>query len=725
MTELLAPAGDIASAYAALRAGADAVYLGLTRFSAREGAENFSVSDLRALARDAHLLGAKVYVALNTLVKDDELEAFFESARTAWESGADAILLQDIFLGRELKRAYPQMTLHLSTQAGCCNADGARVARDFGFARVVLARETPLKDIASISAVIETEAFVQGALCSCFSGQCYFSSFAGNNSGNRGRCKQPCRKLYSLDCKGFERPAYALSLSDLSVGPDVHRYLEAGVSSLKIEGRMRSPAYAAAATAYYRALLDGSPSDEAFSRMRRAFNRGGYTRGLAFGQDATLLSRDVQGHIGERVGVVSRRGGKYYCESAFRPVQGDAFKILRGGKEAGGAIFSAQDAHGFYLVSQARLADGDEVRVTTDTAANARSLAYRRLRPVDVHVVIRQGEPARAVCGDYVCTGAIAQPAKNAPLSAERIRSCFVRTDAYPFAPAVTVETDGAFLPVSSLNALRRAFYEGLAAHLAPPRAPLPDMPLPPHVSETAAMSASSDMPCPAVIVSDGADIAGAGTVVYKPKSYARLAPPCPSERAYLYLPAFFTADDEALIAPYIAEYAGIYCEGTYGIALAERYATALFAGTGWNITNRIAAAGAAQCARHAALSKELTVREQDALARFRVCALTGGDLKLMDLCYCPFGRTCASCDRRAEYMLSDEAGRKFPLRRFEAAGGCRFEVYNYAPLAAGGGACAPLVDCTRADMRVVACAREPEKALPGATHGHARRSLL
>ena len=218
MTEILAPAGDEQTAYAALRAGADAIYLGLTRFSARESAENFCVSALERLTREAHLLGAKVYVALNTLIKDDELSDFFASAREAWNAGADAILIQDIFLGRALKELYPEIVLHLSTQAGCCNVHGARLAKACGFSRVVLARETPLADIAKISEIIETEAFVQGALCTCFSGQCYLSSFAGNNSGNRGRCKQPCRKRYSVDRAGFDSPAYAISLADLSVG---------------------------------------------------------------------------------------------------------------------------------------------------------------------------------------------------------------------------------------------------------------------------------------------------------------------------------------------------------------------------------------------------------------------------------------------------------------------------------------------------------------------------
>ena len=216
--EILAPAGSEACAYASLHAGADAIYLGLKEFSARQAAENFNVESLKKMCTYAHLLGAKVYVCLNTLVRAHETQGFFDCARKAWNAGADALLIQDIFLGKVLKEVYPEMVLHLSTQGGCCNGYGAQLAKDYGFSRVVLARETPLEEIGKISKIIETEVFVQGALCTCFSGQCYLSSFAGNNSGNRGRCKQPCRKRYRIDRKGYEDTAYALSTSDLSAG---------------------------------------------------------------------------------------------------------------------------------------------------------------------------------------------------------------------------------------------------------------------------------------------------------------------------------------------------------------------------------------------------------------------------------------------------------------------------------------------------------------------------
>lgn len=716
MTELLAPAGDEKTAYAALRAGADAVYLGLTRFSARESAENFCVSSLAKLTREAHLLGAKVYVALNTLVKDDELSDFFCAAREAWNAGADAILLQDIFLGRALRELYPEIVTHLSTQAGCCNVHGARLAKACGFSRVVLARETPIGDIPAISEIIETEAFVQGALCTCFSGQCYLSSFAGNNSGNRGRCKQPCRKRYSIDRAGYEDRAYAISLSDLSVGADAEKLLSAGVTSLKVEGRMRSAAYVAAAVEYYRALLDKRPADELFSRLKRTFNRGNYTRGLAFGQDANLLSRSVQGHIGERAGTLSRREGKWFCASSFAAEKGDAFKILRGGKEVGGALFAAAGKGGFYLSSRDGLAAGDEVRITLDVSLTEHALSLQKKRPVRVRVTLRAGEEMRAEGEGFSLTGAICECAKNAPLSAQEVCACFAKTDALPFAPCAEVETDGVFVPKSVLNAFRRDFYEGLAAHLAPARVPLPERQpsLPGLAVHRGGMTAA--------IVTGHAMPAGADMVIWKPADYADMDPP---KGTWLYLPPFFTAADEALVAPRLHLFEGICCDGTYGAEFAKKYGVKLFAGTGWNLTNRIAVAGALGCCTYAALSKELTLREQDALAADGTFVLSAGGIKVMDLCYCPFGRACAECDRREMYTMTDEEGRAFPLRRYRAAGGCRFELYNCAPLAAGAGSPSALVDCTVGGDGIVAYARDPAGKLPGATRGHAARSLL
>ena len=183
----------------------------------------------------------------------------------------------------------------------------ARLAKRYGFSRVILARETPFADIEKIAREIETEIFVQGALCTCFSGQCYLSSFIGGNSGNRGFCKQPCRKRYKINRKGFESLSYKLSLSDLSLGKSVLSFAKAGVVSFKIEGRMRSSTYVGSAVKYYKDIFSGASQEKLtsdISDVKRAFNRGNYTLGYANGQDKNLISSDIQGHIGEKIGTI-------------------------------------------------------------------------------------------------------------------------------------------------------------------------------------------------------------------------------------------------------------------------------------------------------------------------------------------------------------------------------------------------------------------------------------
>ena len=672
--EILAPAGSRECAYASLNAGADAIYLGLQEFSARQAAENFNVETLRQMCTYAHLLGAKVYVCLNTLVKDSETEAFFDCALKAWNAGADAFLIQDVFLGKLLKELYPEMVLHLSTQGGCCNEYGALLAKDYGFSRIVLARETPIDEIKKISAHIETEAFVQGALCSSFSGQCYFSSLIGGNSGNRGRCKQPCRKRYSIDRKGFEEPAYALSPADLSLGKRLEELKNAGVASLKIEGRLRRPEYAAAAVKYYKALRDGENAEQAYILLKRAFNRGNYCEGLVFGQKENFLSRNVQGHIGQDVGEVSHTRRGPFCKSAFVPEKGDGFKILRAGKEVGGAIASEKTEDGFYLVSSSKLSAGDRVCVTTSKASQSAALEGERKRAVKVELSFLAGEKPHARAEGFELVGDdVLQCAKSAPLSENELIACFEKTDTLPFAPEISVKTEGAFYPKSALNAFRRAFYDGLVAALAPERAPLRERPLP-KVDLKRQSGKKTAIICSDINAEQNADI-----VIYKPCEYAHIN--VQGNKQYLYLPPFFTSKDEELVAPFLEQFEGIYCEGTYGIYLAKKYRKKLFAGAGYHLTNRYAVSKIQEIADYFALSKELSLSEAEALSTENSFYLAGGVIKVMDLIYCPFSRDCKNCDRREHYFLTDEEGRKFPLRRYTITGPCRFEVYNCASL--------------------------------------------
>ena len=280
LPELLAPAGDTEAFYAALSAGADAVYLGLSDFNARVYAKNFDAESLTFCVQYAHLLGRRVYVTMNTLLYDKEKEAFLEAASVAVRAGVDAAIVADLGAARLLRRHYPRLPLHASTQMTVTSAAACRALRTLGFTRVVPARELSLRDIQTLTAKsgLETEIFLHGALCVSYSGQCLMSAMIGGRSGNRGACAQPCRLPYN--------GGYPLSLRDLSLAGHIEALLKSGVSSLKIEGRMKSAGYVYHTVSLYRRLLDEgrSATPAEWAEARRVFSRGGFTDGYFAGK---------------------------------------------------------------------------------------------------------------------------------------------------------------------------------------------------------------------------------------------------------------------------------------------------------------------------------------------------------------------------------------------------------------------------------------------------------
>ena len=264
--ELLAPAGDMACLHAAVRAGADAIYLGLQDFNARRNAGNFTLETLREACEFAHLRGVAIYVALNIEVMEGELPRAVALAQSAYEAGADAFIIQDIGLARALSRILPREALHASTQMNIHSAAGIEAAALLGMGRVTLARELSLDEIADLAAVaaefgMQVEAFAHGALCICYSGQCLMSSMIGGRSANRGLCAQACRLPYELCSGDSDEPLPApgehlLSPRDLCTIDLLPALVDAGVASLKIEGRMKSPEYVQAVVSVYRDVLD-------------------------------------------------------------------------------------------------------------------------------------------------------------------------------------------------------------------------------------------------------------------------------------------------------------------------------------------------------------------------------------------------------------------------------------------------------------------------------------
>ncbi len=255
MVELLSPAGEYSSFLGAINAGADAVYLAGNMYGARASAVNFSNEELIKAIRYAHLFNRKVFLTVNTLTKNIELENLKEFLNPLYQNGLDAVIVQDIGVFKYIKETFKDLDIHVSTQAVVTSKYGAEFYKNLGAARVVLARELTLPEVKEITSTgIETECFIHGAMCYSYSGMCLFSSFLGGNSGNRGRCKGPCRQPYTLE--NDKKEAYLLSLADMNTVEIIDKLIDAGIYSFKIEGRLKSPSYAAGVTSVYRKYID-------------------------------------------------------------------------------------------------------------------------------------------------------------------------------------------------------------------------------------------------------------------------------------------------------------------------------------------------------------------------------------------------------------------------------------------------------------------------------------
>ena len=283
--ELLAPAGSMEALRAAVCNGADAVYLGADTFNARMNARNFSAADLQEAIVYCHVRGVKVHLTLNTLVLDREMPRAAELIRMAASCGVDAFIVQDLGMVSLCRQLAPDVPIHASTQMSIHSLEGVLEAAALGCSRVVLARELPAEEIAHIckKSPIEIEVFVHGALCMCYSGQCYLSSVIGRRSGNRGQCAQPCRLPYGYG--RFESTRYPLSLKDNCLAGELDELRRMGVASIKIEGRMKRPEYVAIVTRAYRTVLNGGKLTQAdLQELETAFSRQGFTDGYFKGQ---------------------------------------------------------------------------------------------------------------------------------------------------------------------------------------------------------------------------------------------------------------------------------------------------------------------------------------------------------------------------------------------------------------------------------------------------------
>ena len=514
LPELLAPAGSKESFFAAIAAGADAVYLSGKRFGARKSAQNFSEDEIADAITYAHTRGVRVYVTVNTLVHDRELPDALAYLVRLYAAGVDAVLVQDAGLAALAREIVPGLVLHASTQLTIHNAKGVRWAQEMGFSRVVLAREVPLAEVNAIAQAtadsgVGLEVFAHGALCYSYSGQCLLSSVIGGRSGNRGMCAQPCRKPYALvaaettdrygrpvDPRDLPMPGpYLLSPRDLCTYRDIPKLVDSPVAALKIEGRMKSPEYVTIVVSTYRQALDAEaegrfvPDEAAVRDLALAFNRG-FTRGYLFGdRKERLMARDRPDNRGVLIGTVARHDPKKRV-AIILPAQpitlspGDGLLFSPPGhpdREWGYSLNTEPvvTPEGISVAVPRPAETGMQVFLTSsvDLAARARQIArqehpsLRHPVPADlVAVVSPEGEltlagtlypPGKDPVGVPAAGALLLEPAKTRPLTGEQLAISLEKTGGTPFVPRnISLSYDGTrFAPVSEINRARRDFF--------------------------------------------------------------------------------------------------------------------------------------------------------------------------------------------------------------------------------------------------------------------------
>lgn len=733
--ELLAPVGNIRSLYAAINSGADAVYLGLDGFNARAKALGFTKDNIDGYIDLCHLHGVKVYITFNTAVKERELAEL--GTYVAACTRADAFIVQDLG-ALEVFRKYG-VPLHASTQMGVNNLQGALFLQEKGFTRVVVARESAKEDIIAIkkNTNLEVEYFVHGALCVSYSGSCLLSSMMSGDSGNRGRCNQPCRLPYRSDLGGKE--GYLLSPSEQCLITRLSELKDMGIDSLKIEGRLKQPHYVASVVSQYRQVLDGAKADEnRVSELKKAFNRGEFTCGYMFDDTKRIMSPRVQSNIGVPVGTVISSGKNSLKIRAVQPLrEGDGVKLLYKGAEAGGfgvKILSV-DKNVYTVYAKESCPVGAEVRRTLDSKIAEEEIVLNKL-PVSLSFSVdenyntvltasRNGISASATCA--------AQPAEGSPLSGEEIKKSLSKLGETPFvcdAPEADLNGKSIFIPRSVLNSTRREAVEKLRRALIADYES--DMPRTKRILPQEKRTEKTVATERRVIVNTddlgvvrslkGKNIA----ISYQIYDFSQFISQIDifsdlienNFCVYLHLPPVVRGEEneicEEVVARLKSKIKGLVCENYHAVGLARKYGLEAIAGIRLNVYN--SGFGRVSGVNSVIYSPELTLSEiRDVGGDGFVYAY--GYLPVMTLCHCPVqvstGCTCATCAYRGDFYYHDKKA-DYLIKRIRIKR-CYFELFNPS-----------IVDISsKADkirynlyINMVNCNRDPELVIKSVTEG-------
>lgn len=658
--QLVAPAGSFSALRAAVNNGADAVYLGMPLFGARAKADNFDFEGLKNAVEYAHLFGVKVFVTLNTLIKDTEMDKATEFAEYAYDLGVDCAIVQDIRFIRALKRRLPDFTLHASTQMGIHNADGAKALLDMGLKRAVLARETLPQDIMSIHKTgIEIEYFVQGALCICFSGNCYFSSLASSYSGNRGKCMQLCRKRYRADGLG---DGYLLSAKDICLYDKLDKLKELGVDAVKIEGRMRSDEYVAQAVKVYKSNM---PSDKAVNALRSVFNRGDYCSAyIEPNAPFNVVYSKSQSNIGVSCGNIECVKGKKLITSV-KAHPDDGFKVMRKGREVCGASVCG----GCIIAEKDVCKAGDELRKTFDGELSEELKKTERRISIDVNVQIKVGEYPRVIMyadGKRSESVGTFMPlsARSRSIASDDILRVFGKVSTDPFLPNVRADVDDdLFMPISELNELRRNAYARLRHDIILRNAPIRTKTAPFDIDYNEFKGSGIIISVENFDALDTHIMERIDYIALEPLDYAHIPskPSFVNKPVLLVLPIVMRGNDREIIAEAVKSpmFDGVISNNLYGLKMTDK---PVLLGVGHNIIGKFD--------KPHIRSFEADVSSDDAWI------YAFGYAPLMTLCHCPHEK-CIGC--AGKYILTDENDRKFTMKRYKISN-CYWRLLNCVP---------------------------------------------
>lgn len=488
--ELLAPAGSIEAVYQAVYNGAEAVYMGGKSFGARAYANNFSYNEMKKAIDFAHLYGVRIYVTVNTLIYQSEIDEFLEHVKIVYQLGADALIMQDIGMITQVKQRFPDIEIHASTQMHNHNDDCLYFVREMGACRAVLAREMSLKQIQNLTCEIEKEVFIHGALCICYSGECLFSSLTKQRSGNRGKCAQNCRMKYRLfDDSGNQikcNGKYILSPKDLGLLEDIDTLIDAGVDSLKIEGRMKSPEYVGHVTKIYAKMIKSAVqtrslriSDSELSDLKKLFNRG-FTKGHLFQNiNDDLMSIQRPNHKGIPIGhVVDIRRDKIIIKLFRELSQGDGIKfetsdtgfICNKVYKNRKLVYCANAGDEIALDNKVRVRRGESVVKTSDAQLIKRLQEYSKRKINITGKIIAKVDQSLVfqLCDDLghsvSVVGDIVQKSKTRPTTKIDIQTNISKMGDTPFKLQSLEINYGQdiFVAKSQINALRRKAADAL-----------------------------------------------------------------------------------------------------------------------------------------------------------------------------------------------------------------------------------------------------------------------